>query len=150
MKWLLIIAAVIVALIAIMYLVGLSLPVKHTATVEDTIPASLEQVWARITDVQNFPSWRKNLKTVELTNDTEWVEVMRGDNIPMKITEQVLQKRLVGTINSKDLPFGGHWVYELQPAANGTQLRITENGEVYNPMFRFISKYIMGHSSTMK
>jgi hypothetical protein len=28
-------------------------------------------------------------------------------------------------------------------------LSITENGEVYNPAFRFVSRYIMGHAATV-
>ena len=32
---------------------------------------------------------------------------------------------------------------------NTTRVTITEHGEVYNPIFRFISKYIMGHNGTM-
>jgi len=30
----------------------------------------------------------------------------------------------------------------------GSRVRITEHGEVYNPVFRFVSRFIMGHSST--
>ena len=26
---------------------------------------------------------------------------------------------------------------------------ITENGEVYNPIFRFLSRYVMGYTATM-
>jgi hypothetical protein len=26
---------------------------------------------------------------------------------------------------------------------------ITENGEVYNPIFRFVSRFIMGHTATL-
>ena len=43
------------------------------------------------------------------------------------------------------LPFGGSWTYELIPTAGGTMLRITEDGEVYNPLFRFISRFVLGH-----
>jgi hypothetical protein len=28
-------------------------------------------------------------------------------------------------------------------------LRITEDGEVYNPVFRFVSRFVMGHTATM-
>ena len=45
--------------------------------------------------------------------------------------------------------FGGTWTWEIAPEGGGSLLRITENGEVYNPMFRFISRYIIGHTRTM-
>jgi hypothetical protein len=28
-------------------------------------------------------------------------------------------------------------------------VRITENGEVYNPLFRFVSRYVIGHNRTI-
>jgi hypothetical protein len=31
----------------------------------------------------------------------------------------------------------------------GSELRITEEGEVYNPIFRFVSRFIMGHTATI-
>jgi hypothetical protein len=33
---------------------------------------------------------------------------------------------------------------------SGTELTITENGEVYNPLFRFVSRFIMGHAATIE
>jgi hypothetical protein len=31
----------------------------------------------------------------------------------------------------------------------GSTLTITENGEIYNPIFRCISHYVMGYTATM-
>ena len=45
--------------------------------------------------------------------------------------------------------FGGSWTFELRAQGSYTQLTITENGEVYNPLFRFVAKYIMGYNSSM-
>ena len=33
--------------------------------------------------------------------------------------------------------------------AGGTALRITEDGEVYNPLFRFMSQFVFGHHATV-
>ncbi len=38
---------------------------------------------------------------------------------------------------------------ELSPADNGTRMRITENGEVPNVLFRFMSGFVFGHTGTM-
>ncbi len=38
---------------------------------------------------------------------------------------------------------------ELIPAAEGTRVVITERGEVTNPLFRFISRFLMGETGTM-
>lgn len=150
MKWILIVVGIIICLIAIIYIIGMLLPVKHYATVRDTVSANVDAVWNRLTDVSKFDTWRKNLNSVTITNDAEWIEISGHDKIPMKFKEKVPSKRLVAGINSKDLPFGGEWVFELEPQGNNTVVTITENGEVYNPIFRFVSKFIMGHETSLK
>jgi hypothetical protein len=59
-------------------------------------------------------------------------------------------RRLVTRIADHNLPYGGTWTYELTPDGSGTRLTITENGEVYNPIFRFVSRFIMGHTASME
>ena len=51
--------------------------------------------------------------------------------------------RRVTRIADRNLPFGGTWMVEIVPADGGSKVTITENGEVYNPFFRFAS-----HSSS--
>ena len=59
-------------------------------------------------------------------------------------------RKLVTRIADPHLPFGGTWTYEIVAGAeSGSTLTITENGEVYNPFFRFISRYVMGYTATM-
>ena len=70
-----------------------------------------------------------------------------GDgDILFEVAERVPDRRLVTRIADPSLPFGGRWTFELAPAAGGTELRITEDGEVYNPIFRFVSRFVMGYS----
>jgi hypothetical protein len=57
---------------------------------------------------------------------------------------------MVTVIVDKNLPFGGSWTFELKAEAAATTLTITENGEVYNPLFRFMSKFIFGHTATLE
>ena len=66
------------------------------------------------------------------------------------VERTVPDRLLVGRIADANLPFGGSWTYELAPRAAGqTSLTITEDGEVYNPIFRFVSRFVMGHSATI-
>jgi hypothetical protein len=150
MKWILIIVGIIICLIAVIYLIGSLLPVKHSASAQDVIPATVDKVWDRITDVSKFKNWRNGVDKIEVINDVEWIEISGGDKTPMKSIERTANMRLVTVINSKDLPFGGEWVYSLQPKGDSTLLIITENGEVYNPIFRFVSRFIIGHNATKK
>jgi hypothetical protein len=50
----------------------------------------------------------------------------------------------------KRLPFGGPWTYELRPEGSATHLTITEHGEVFDPFFRFMSRFVLGHAATME
>jgi hypothetical protein len=66
------------------------------------------------------------------------------------VERAVTDRVLVGRIADTNLPFGGSWTYELTPGAVGqTKLTITEDGEVYNPIFRFVSRFVMGHEATI-
>jgi hypothetical protein len=49
-----------------------------------------------------------------------------------------------------NLPFGGAWTFDIAPDANGSNLRITEDGEVYNVIFRFMARYIFGHHASIE
>lgn len=53
-------------------------------------------------------------------------------------------------IANDNLPFGGTWEFKIASQDNHTKITITEDGEVYNPIFRFISKYIIGHRKNVR
>jgi len=55
----------------------------------------------------------------------------------------------VTRIADDSLPFGGSWTYELFPSGEGTEVRITERGEVRNPIFRALSTFVFGHTVTL-
>ena len=57
---------------------------------------------------------------------------------------------LVTRITDAGLPFGGTWTSEIAPVPGGSRLRITEDGEIYNPLFRFMARFIFGYDGTIK
>jgi len=59
-------------------------------------------------------------------------------------------KKLVNRIGGNDLPFGGTWTFDVTPTPDGSTLRITENGYVTNPIFRFVGRFFIGYSSEME
>jgi Polyketide cyclase / dehydrase and lipid transport len=151
MKWLLIIAGILVCTVLIALLIGYLLPVKHRASVTIAVPGGPEKVWQRLIDYKAYPDWRKDVKAVEGISDTQWVEIDQRDHrMPFSMIVRERLRTLVTQIDGRDLPFGGSWVYTLQDQGNSTVVIITENGEVYNPLFRFVSKFIMGHTATLK
>jgi len=154
MRYLLVTAAVLVAVIVIVFLVGWSLPVKHTATGEATFKSSPDSLYQLISDVDRFPQWRSSVKSVERLSDSagkkRFREVGSDGTILYEVDSAVPGQRLATRIADKSLPFGGSWTHELIPHGDSTTLRITENGEVYNPIFRFVSRFVFGHSATIE
>ncbi|PYP70520.1 MAG: hypothetical protein DMD41_14750, partial [Gemmatimonadetes bacterium] len=59
-------------------------------------------------------------------------------------------RRLVRRIADPKLPFGGTWTWEITAAPGGSTLTITEDGEIYNPIFRFVARFILGYTGTME
>ena len=144
--------AVVVGLGLIVVLVGSLLPVKHVATVSARVPAAPEQVWQVLTDVAAYPTWRGDVTSVEPMpaerGRVAWREQGNNGAISYAIEQADAPRRLVTRITDKSLPFGGTWEYVVTPEGTGSRVQITEHGEVYNPVFRFVSRFIMGHTAT--
>jgi hypothetical protein len=132
--------------------IGYALPQGHIATVEALVSAPPERVFARISDPATYREWRKDLTNVEVLNaqPLTWRETTGRDTITFEVVERRAPERLVVRIADPDLPFGGTWTYELQPEGTGTKLVITERGEVYNPVFRFVSRFFISQTATMQ
>jgi hypothetical protein len=146
---------VVAALIVVVVVVGYSLPVKHTARVTAVVPAPPEQVYAIITNVAEFPEWRTGVRSVEVVPSPDgkrrWREVSKNGTIPFVAESANPPTTLVTRIDSKSLPFGGTWTYEVQPDADGrSRLQITEDGEIYNPIFRVVSRFLIGYEGTLR
>jgi uncharacterized protein YndB with AHSA1/START domain len=159
MHWILwVIVGLVCALIGaigVVILVGVALPQGHSATSRITIDAPAQAVWDALTDYQTMPQWRPELTKVEpFTSDTGahgWIEHTRHGAMPLVIESAEPPRLLVGRIADDTLPFGGAWTYQLTPDGEGTTVvSITEDGEVYNPIFRFVSRLVMGHHRTME
>ena len=154
MKIALVVLGVLVAIVLLVVLVGWSLPVAHRASRQATYRASPDAIYSAITRVDEFPTWRSKVKAVEMVASPTGARSFResGDDgtILYVVDEAVPGRRLVTRIADRSLPFGGRWTYELAPGAEGTTLRITEDGEVYNPLFRFMSRFVFGHRATLE
>jgi len=154
MRWVLGIAGLLVALVLIVCLIGYMLPKSHVASASARFAAPPDSIWTSLTDVAAFPKWRPGLTKVELLPDENgqrgWREIGKHDAVTYRVVESLPPRRLVTRIADPDLPYGGTWTYDLTPDGSGTRLTVTENGEVYNPIFRFVSRFIMGHTSMME
>ena len=153
MRYLLIAAAILGALVLLVLAIGWSLPVKHTAASGVTINTAAGPIYNLITDVERYPQWRSSVERTERLPDSagkaRFREVGSDGTILYEVESTEPNRRIVTRIADRSLPFGGSWTYELIPRGDSTTLRITENGEVYNPLFRFVSRFVMGHTRTI-
>jgi Polyketide cyclase / dehydrase and lipid transport len=153
MRWILIAGAVLLALAALALVVGWMLPVAHVASKQATFAVPPETVWAAITNIEAFPSWRSDLTKVERRPDLDgrpvWVEEGRSGRLTLAVERSERPRTLVTRIADRELPFGGTWVYEIAPGPGGCTLTITEHGEIYNPIFRVMARLVFGYEGTL-
>ena len=153
MRTTLLVLGVVVGLVALIAVVGNFLPKGHVARRSMVLKQPPDSVWNAMTDFPAQPSWRGDVKRVEKVSDGADGAVWReeGSNtLSLRTTESQPPTRLVRTIADTDIPFGGRWVYELAGQDGGTKVTITEEGEVYNPIFRFISHFFMNQAGTIE
>lgn len=140
--------------LAVIGMIGRSLPVAHLASRGQRFDAPRDSVWAVIADMAAYASWRRDISEVEMLPSVDgrpaWRERSGGDRVEYEVEEIVAPERLVTRITTKGLPYGGRWRWELTPDAGGTRVTITEEGEVYNPIFRFLMKYVIGETATIE
>ena len=153
MKWVLIVLVSAAVLVTIVLAIGALLPRTHVASRTLHVRRSPEEIWTLITDVDRFTSWRPDLTRVERLPDRNghaaWVEHTSSGAIPLETIESVPPERLVLGIADPTLPFGGTWTYAVERVADGSALKITEDGYVSNPLFRFVSRVVIGHHRTI-
>jgi hypothetical protein len=147
----LVLGAIVVFLLAVIA-AGYALPIAHVASRDAQLAVPPDRVFETLSRVEDFPKWRSDVKSVDVLARTprlQWRE--HGDNGPMTFEMQRSDppRQLVTRITDTGLPFGGSWTFLLQPSGGGTKVTLTENGEVYNPLFRFMSRFVFGHTATI-
>jgi uncharacterized protein YndB with AHSA1/START domain len=154
-------------LVLVIAMVGLALPQDHVAARTVRVRQTPEQVFAIISDVENMPTWRPDVTRVEmLPPDADGRTIFRehtGDAVTYRVEVSQPPRRRVVSIADKNLPYGGTWTYIVAPVSSTsslsstsstsstplTQITITERGEVYNPFFRFVSRFVLSHHATI-
>ncbi len=152
LRWTLWILAGLVAIAGGVVLAGLALPKGHRASRTVTLAAAPTVVFGAISDFARYPDWRADVKKIAVEGAGIGALVREENStgtIPYRV--EVLQppSRLVMRIADPNLPFGGTWTYELRAEGTGTSLTLTEEGEVYNPIFRVMQKLLFSPYKTI-
>lgn len=152
MKWLLAILGGLAGIVAAVAIIGAMLPKAHTASRSARFRKPPQAVWAILTGP---PDWRPDVHGFEQLPPRDgrrtWKEIdSHKQAILYESVEEVAPSRLVTRIADRSLPYGGTWTHEITPSDGGCVLKITEDGEVYNPIFRFMSRFVFGHSASIE
>ena len=133
MKWLLIGLAVIVGLVVLVAIVGSLLPRDHKASRTLRVRRAPAEVWPVVTQIAGASS------------------------VPVVVVESQPPYRLVTRVAETEKNFGGTWTIAIVAVPDSSTgsgqvastLTITEDGWVANPIFRFMSRLVIGHHATM-
>lgn len=151
MKIALIAGGCVAALIVAVIVIGLLLPKRHVVTRSASYRATPGQLFRLISGEQN---WRPDVLRCETSMEAGGRVLQRetnrsGETVTYELVKRIdpvsIQRRIV----TENLPYSGAWSFSLRPEGESTVVRITEDGEVYNPVFRFVSRFIMGQTRTI-
>ncbi|MGD8869852.1 MAG: SRPBCC family protein [Gemmatimonadales bacterium] len=152
-RWLLATVALFAAVLLTMTLVGWLLPEQHLARASTTLDQPADSVWSAIRDLQSYPDWWPQVKAMDRIpdRDTEtWAQRDKyGDELPIEVIASEPSRRLVTRITGEGLPFSGTWTYQLTTSVTGTTLTITEDGQIHNPLFRLMARFVLGYHATL-
>jgi uncharacterized membrane protein len=154
MKLFLIIVLVVFALIIAVLVIGALLPKNHVASRQIVLHRSPEEVYQTVRDFSAAPTWRPDLERVEMIaspdNQVRFREHGEQGAITYDLIEDRPGEKIVTRIADLDLGYSGAWTYNFTKEAAGTRVQITEAGEVSNILFRFLSRFVFGHTGTME
>jgi uncharacterized protein YndB with AHSA1/START domain len=110
---------------------GFFLPVGHEASRSLDINTPPDRAFALLADVDNYLKW--------------W----SGATVKSEVVERVPPSKIVTRVVG-ETQFGGTWTIDITPIESGSRITITERGEVYNVVFRTLSRFVFGHTATME
>ena len=125
MKWVVFIGGGLLVLVAAVVAVGLLLPRNHKASRTLRLTRPPADVWPVL------------------------IQATEASDVPVDVLERDPPRRLVTRVTEKEKNFGGTWTIMIAPTASGSDVTITEDGWVANPIFRFVSRFLIGHHATM-
>ncbi len=125
MKWILAVLAVLIVLVSVIAAVGARLPRQHVASRTLRVKRTPQEVWPIL------------------------IQITSASSVPVDLIEQDAPRRMVTRVKETEKMFGGTWTCILAPDLEGSTLTITEDGWVGNPVFRFMSRYVIGHHATI-
>jgi ribosome-associated toxin RatA of RatAB toxin-antitoxin module len=154
MKWLIRLVTAIALLIGVVAAAGWMLPVSHQASRSAEFRRPPADVYALVADVREYPAWWSEVSKVDVLAETprlRFRDHMSTGPVVMAVQEAAPPSKFVTVIDDPDQPFGGTWTFEIVPTpSGGSRLTITERGEIYNPVFRALARFVFGYTGSIE
>ena len=152
MKWVYLIGGGLVLLAVIVAMIGAMLPRDHHATRQARYRQKPEAIYFALAGPAD---WRSDIKAFGNLPDRDgrkqwWEQDSHGHKVIYELIEDKMPSRRVTRIAEKNLPFGGTWTIDIAPAPEGSVVRVTEDGEIYNVIFRFAARYFFGYTESIE
>jgi hypothetical protein len=125
MRWIAIVAGGLMLVVAGIAAIGSMLPRNHKASRTLRLTRPPADVWPVL------------------------LQATEASDVPVDVLERDPPRRLVTRVTEKEKNFGGTWTIAIAPTTSGSDVTITEDGWVANPIFRFVSRFLIGHHATM-
>ena len=126
MKWIAFVVGGLVLLVVAVAAAGMMLPRNHRASRTLRLKRTPPDVWPVL------------------------LQATQASDVPVDVLESQPPHRLVTRVTEKETNFGGTWTIAIDPVPpSGSSVTITEDGWVANPIFRVVSRLVIGHHATM-
>ena len=141
----------VVAIIAIVLIIGLFLPKERTFTKTAVLNSDVTKVFNIVTDFKNQTTWRSDVKEIIVIDNNTWTEVpKKGTAITFKIKQKVENEIFEIEIIEHN-NFNGYWVGTFkQTKPNETAMEYKEVVTISNPFFRVLSYLFVDLDKTME
>jgi len=146
--------------------IGTSIPIWHSAKCGAEIAAPADALFRAIADDGSSASWRPELRTVTLLSGSGptavWQESLKnGQELRLHTVtyEEHMQFQRRAKILVRVIPFDprlgfdGTWAFFVtgsQKTGAPTRVAINEQGHIYNPLYRFLTRYVFGYTSSIR
>jgi uncharacterized protein YndB with AHSA1/START domain len=156
-KWLLRVAALLVALALGLFAYGGCVPEHHVSVVSARYATAPAAIWAALNDVPHFKDWRIELEHVEALPDIDgrphWREQGDFGTLELHVTESEPPRHLATQLifaAHEEPDYSGSWIFDLAPDGAGTRVTLKEDGHIHNRFFRSLAHVLVGYQSTQE
>ena len=126
MRWLMIIVGGLVLVVGMVVALGAMLPRHHQVSRTLRVKRSPAEVWPVL------------------------LQATQASAVPVDVLERRPPHRLITRVTETEKNFGGTWTIAIDATPpSGSSITITEDGWVANPIFRFVSRFVIGHHATL-